>query len=92
LQLMQARMAGVIRVNLFSAKNVGWISVAHPPCQLKKVDALRLSTLLLLFDCTRFIKNQSSLIFRTNLQGQIYLAGVIIWPVRGRLEMQAVPW
>jgi len=26
------------------------------------VDALRLSTLLL-FDCTRFIKNQSSLIF-----------------------------
>jgi len=35
------------RVNLFSAKNVGWISAAHPPCQLKKVDALRLSTLLL---------------------------------------------
>src|SRR3989304_7684134 len=24
------------------------------------------------FDCTRFIKNQSSLIFRTNLQEQIY--------------------
>ncbi|MDH4235553.1 MAG: hypothetical protein OEV15_10530 [Gallionella sp.] len=26
-------------------KAVGWISAAHPPCQLKKVDALRLSTL-----------------------------------------------
>ena len=60
-----------VRVNLFSAKNVGWISAAHPPCQLKKVDALRLSTLLL-FDCTRLIKNQSSLIFRANLQEQIY--------------------
>src|SRR4030065_1950438 len=35
------------------------------------VDAPRLSTLLL-FDCTRLIKNQLSLIFRTNLQEQIY--------------------
>src|SRR3972149_7017846 len=61
------------RVNLFSAKNVGWISAAHPPFRAGMVDALRLSTLLH-FDCTSFIKNQSSLIFRTNLQEQIYPA------------------
>ncbi|MBI5659195.1 MAG: hypothetical protein HZC43_06520 [Nitrosomonadales bacterium] len=61
------------RVNLFSEKSVGWISVAHPPFRACTVDAPRLSTLRF-FKIGRWVKIIHPLIHKTNLREQIYPA------------------